>query len=98
MYATTLHCYHCNANYPLTHRGSCPACATTGEETALNETLGVQYDLTAIKNWHADRQACGAIANYCPSLIRPFASTWERAVHAWYRSPAFPKQSRATGS
>src|SRR6266567_6305718 len=49
MYATTLHCYHCNANYPLTHRGSCPACATTGEESALNETLGVQYNLSAIK-------------------------------------------------
>jgi len=49
MYATILHCHHCNANYPLTHRGSCPACATTGEETALNETLVVQYNLASIK-------------------------------------------------
>src|SRR5947209_19182418 len=54
MYATNLHCSHCNANCPLTHRGSCPTCATTGEESALNETLGVQYDLTAIKR-HLDR-------------------------------------------
>src|SRR5947209_1389903 len=49
MYATNLHCHHCTANYPLTHRGSCPSCATTGEESALNETLGVQYNLSAIK-------------------------------------------------
>ena len=50
MYATTLHCYRCNTNYPLTHRGSCPTCATTGEESALNETLGVQYNLESIKH------------------------------------------------
>ena len=50
MYATTLHCYRCNTNYPLTHRGSCSACSTTGEETALNETLGVQYNLASIKH------------------------------------------------
>ncbi len=66
MYVTTLHCYHCNANYPLTHRGSCPACATTGEETALNETLGVQYDLTAIKR-QLDREE---LARRPPGLWR----------------------------
>ena len=49
MYATGLHCFYCNANFPLTHRGSCTVCATAGEESALNETLGVQYDLAAIK-------------------------------------------------
>src|SRR5437764_7066298 len=54
MYATTLHCYHCTANYPLTYRGSCTTCSTTGEESALNETLGVQYDLASIKR-HLDR-------------------------------------------
>ena len=49
MYATSLHCFYCGTNLPLTHRGSCPICATMGEESALNETLGVQYDLAAIK-------------------------------------------------
>ena len=49
MYATTLHCVFCDTEYPLTHRGSCTRCARPGEESALNETLGVQYDLAAIK-------------------------------------------------
>lgn len=49
MYATNIHCFYCGANYPLTHRGSCTACATEGEESALSETLGVHYDLAAIK-------------------------------------------------
>src|SRR5712691_2007830 len=49
MYATNLHCFCCGADFPLTHRGSCTACATAGEESALNETLGVQYDLAALK-------------------------------------------------
>lgn len=49
MYATNLHCFYCGANYALTHRGSCTVCATAGEESALSETLGVQYDLAAIK-------------------------------------------------
>ena len=49
MYATGLHCYFCGADLPLTHRGSCPVCARAGEESALNETLGVSYDLTALK-------------------------------------------------
>src|SRR5713226_7200440 len=49
MYATSLHCFYCGADFPLTHRGSCTNCATVGEESALSETLGVQYDLAAIK-------------------------------------------------
>ncbi|HEY6410188.1 MAG TPA: pyridoxal-phosphate dependent enzyme, partial [Ktedonobacteraceae bacterium] len=54
MYATHLHCYYCGADYPLTRLGSCPTCAKPGHESALNETLGVQYDLTALKS-HLDR-------------------------------------------
>src|SRR5579864_6128616 len=50
MYATSLHCLYCGADFPLTHRGSCTVCATVGEESALNETLGVRYDVTAIKH------------------------------------------------
>lgn len=49
MYATGLHCFSCGADFPLTHRGSCPLCARAGEESALNETLGVCYDLAALK-------------------------------------------------
>ncbi len=32
-----------------THRGSCTTCARPGEENALHETLGVQYDVAALK-------------------------------------------------
>src|SRR5260370_29789915 len=49
MYATGLHCFSCGANLPLTHRGPCPVCARAGEESALNETLGVRYDVAALK-------------------------------------------------
>src|SRR5712691_12728694 len=49
MYATNLHCFCCGADYPLTNLGSCPICARSGEESALNETLGVKYDLAALK-------------------------------------------------
>ncbi len=49
MYATSLHCFACGADFPLTHRGSCPVCVRAGEESALNETLGVRYDVTALK-------------------------------------------------
>jgi threonine synthase len=55
MYATHLHCYYCGADYPLTNLGSCPTCAMPGQESALNETLGVQYDLAALKS-HLDRE------------------------------------------
>src|SRR6266516_8129673 len=49
MYATTLRCVFCGTDYPLTHRGSCTLCARPGEENALHETLGVQYDLAELK-------------------------------------------------
>jgi len=49
MYATTLRCVFCGTEYPLTHRGSCTRCAVPGEESALHETLAVQYDLAALK-------------------------------------------------
>src|SRR5436190_15517884 len=50
MYATTLCCYHCGATYPLTNLSVCPLCAKPGEESALNETLGVEYDVAALKH------------------------------------------------
>ncbi len=55
MYATTLRCFYCGTDYALIHRGSCPRCASPGEESALYETLGVQYDLAALKR-HLDRE------------------------------------------
>ncbi len=48
MYATGLHCFSCGTDFPLTALGSCPRCAKAGEESALNETLGVVYDLAAL--------------------------------------------------
>jgi threonine synthase len=54
MYATHLHCYFCGTDFPLTNLGSCPTCAMPGQESALNETLGVQYDRAALKS-HLDR-------------------------------------------
>src|SRR5712692_4850810 len=49
MYATALHCFFCGTDFPLTNLGSCPICARPGEESALNETLGVKYDLATLK-------------------------------------------------
>src|SRR6266568_2100269 len=49
MYATALHCCFCNSDFPLTNLGSCPVCAHPGEESALNETLGVTYDVATLK-------------------------------------------------
>jgi threonine synthase len=49
MYATALHCFFCGTDYPLTNLGSCPKCARPGEESALNETLGVTYDVATLK-------------------------------------------------
>lgn len=49
MYATNLRCAFCGTVYPLTKLGSCPRCVHTGEESALNETLGVFYDVAALK-------------------------------------------------
>jgi threonine synthase len=49
MYATALRCFSCGTDYPLTNLGSCPRCARPGEESSLNETLGVIYDLATLK-------------------------------------------------
>jgi len=49
MYTTTQHCVFCGTEYPLTHRGSCTRCAGPGEESALHETLAVQYAVAALK-------------------------------------------------
>ncbi len=49
MFARDLHCFSCGADLPLTHRGSCPVCTRAGEESALNETLGVRYDVATLK-------------------------------------------------
>lgn len=56
MYATHLRCTFCGATFPLTRLGSCPHCARSGEESALNETLGVLYDVPALKR-DLDRDA-----------------------------------------
>jgi len=50
MYATSLRCVFCSAEYPLTHRGPCASCARPGEESALHETLAVQYDVATLKH------------------------------------------------
>lgn len=49
MYATHLQCTFCGTRFPLTKLGSCPRCARPGEESALHETLGVCYDIDALK-------------------------------------------------
>ncbi len=66
MYATALYCTYCGTDFPLTSLGSCPKCATPGEESALNETLGVRYDLVALKR-QLDRDE---IARRPPGLWR----------------------------
>ena len=65
MYATTLRCAFCGRAYPLTHRGPCPFCARPGEENALHETLGVEYDLVTLKR-QLDRE----------ELVRRPAGLW----------------------
>ncbi len=50
MHATSRRCVFCSAEYPLTHRGPCSSCARPGEESALHETLAVQYDVAALKH------------------------------------------------
>jgi threonine synthase len=44
----------------------CPRCARAGQESALNETLGVRYDLAALKS-HLDRDE---LARRAPGLWR----------------------------
>src|SRR5712692_10126360 len=50
MYSLTLHCCFCGGDFPLTTLGSCPTCTRPGEVSALNETLGVTYDLARLKH------------------------------------------------
>src|SRR5712691_1071793 len=78
MYATSLHCFCCGADFPLAHRGSCTNCATVGQESALNETLGVRYDLAAIKR-QLDRD----------ELVRRAAGLWRYRELLPVVDPAF---------
>ncbi len=50
MYATALRCSFCGTEFPLTNLGTCTTCVRPGEESSLNETLGVTYDLAMVKN------------------------------------------------
>lgn len=78
MYATHLHCTFCGATFPLTRLGSCPHCAQPGAESALNETLGVFYDVAALKR-DVDRDA----------LARRPAGIWRYAELLPVADPAF---------
>ncbi len=78
MYATSLFCTFCHAEYPLTNLGMCPQCARVGEENTLNETLGVRYDLEALKR-HLDRD----------ELVRLPAGLWRYADLLPVADPAF---------
>lgn len=44
MYAKALHCTFCGTDFPLVNFVTCPICARPGEESSLNETLGVTFD------------------------------------------------------
>ena len=78
MYALSLFCTFCGAEYPLTGLGMCPRCARVGEESTLNETLGVRYALQAIKD-HLDRD----------ELARRPAGLWRYAELLPVADPAF---------
>lgn len=54
MYMMALRCAFCGTDFPLTNLGACTRCGRAGEESALNETLGVTYDVAALKS-HVDR-------------------------------------------
>jgi threonine synthase len=78
MYAISLFCTFCGAEYPLTGLGMCPRCARVGEESALNETLGVRYDVDALRH-HLDRD----------ELARRPAGLWRYAELLPVADPAF---------
>jgi threonine synthase len=78
MYATSLVCTFCHAEYPLTNLGTCPQCARVGAESALNETLGVRYDVESLKS-HLDRD----------KLMRQPAGLWRYADLLPVADPAF---------
>ena len=87
MYATTQRCVFCGTEYPLTHRGSCTRCAVPGEESALLETLGVQYDVTALKR-QLDRE----------ELARRPAGLWRYRELLPVVNPAFRIELGAGGT
>lgn len=87
MYATNLRCTFCGATFPLTCLGSCPNCAHRGEESALNETLGVVYDLAALKR-DLDRDA----------LARRPSGIWRYAELLPVADPAFRVDLGAGGT
>jgi threonine synthase len=78
MYATSLFCTFCGTEYPLTGPGMCPRCASVGKESALNETLGVRYDVDALRR-HLDRD----------ELARRPAGLWRYAELLPVTDPAF---------
>lgn len=87
MYATTLRCVCCGNEYPLTHRGSCTRCARPGEESALHETLAVQYDVPALKH-RLDRE----------ELARRPAGLWRYRELLPVADPAFRVELGAGGT
>ena len=87
MYATNLRCTFCGATFPLSGLGSCPHCARQGEESALNETLGVVYDLVALKR-DLDRDI----------LERRSAGIWRYAELLPVADPAFRVDLGAGGT
>src|SRR5437764_7089314 len=87
MYATTQCCVFCGAEYPLTHRGSCTRCARPGEESALHETLAVQYDMATLKR-QLDRE----------ELARRPAGLWRYRELLPVVDPAFRIELRAGGT
>ncbi len=78
MYATSLFCTFCGTEYPLTGLGMCSRCARVGEESALNETLGVRYDVDSLRQ-HLDRD----------ELARRPAGLWRYAELLPVADPAF---------
>ncbi len=87
MYATTLRCVSCSTEYPLTYRGSCMRCARPGEESALHETLAVQYDVAALKH-RLD----------CEELARRPAGLWRYRELLPVVDPAFRVELGAGGT
>ena len=87
MYATMLRCVFCGTEYPLTHRGSCARCAGPGEESALYETLAVQYDVAALKR-RLDRE----------ELARRPAGLWRYRERLPVVDPAFRVEPGAGGT
>jgi threonine synthase len=78
MYAASLFCTFCGTEYPLIGLGMCSHCASVGEESALNETLGVRYDVDALRQ-HLDRD----------ELARRPAGLWRYAELLPIADPAF---------